>query len=112
MNLIDNYTEDSKYPDNSEGVLDFMAASSMIFSGFAIMALSLEEKVDALSDIFDTLPEWIPANTLKESTGLTVDTIRKQLQNPRLFEPEVDYKKIGRIWYINKNAIAKVRRQK
>jgi len=93
-------------------LLDFMAASSMIFSGFAIKALSLEKKIDALTEVFDTLPEWIPANTLRETTGLTVDTIRKQLQNPRLFEPEVDYKKVGRIWYINKNAIARVRRQK
>ena len=93
-------------------VLDFMAGSGMIFSAFAIKASDLEGKVDALSEVFATLPTWIPANTLTESTGLTVDTIRKQLQNPRIFEPEIDYKRIGRIWYINKSAIPKVRRQK
>ena len=95
-----------------DSVLEFMAGSAMIFSGFAITANSLEEKMDALTEVFATLPTWIPANTLSESTGLTVDTIRKQLQNPRLFEPEIDYKRIGRIWYINKSAIPKVRRQK
>jgi Fic family protein len=93
-------------------ILDFMAGSAMIFSGFAIKANSLEKKIDALVDIFNSLPEWIPASTLTESTGLTVDTIRKQLHNPKLFEPEVDFKQIGRIWYIHKNAITKVRRWK
>ena len=73
---------------------------------------NMDTKLDALSEIFGSLPEWIPANTLKESTGLTVDAIRKQLQNPALFEPEVDCKQMGRIWYIHKNSIAKIRRQK
>ena len=94
MNFTDNYTEESKMIDERE-LLDFMAASSMIFSAFAIKANSLEEKVDALTEVFGTLPTWIPANILSESTGLTVDTIRKQLQNPCLFEPEVDYKKMA-----------------
>ena len=97
---------------DTEQILDFMAASSMIFSGFAIKAMDFERKVDAIMGIFDSLPEWIPANLLTETTGLTADTIRKQLQDPRLFEPEVDYKKVGRIWYIHKDAIVKVRRRK
>ena len=69
-------------------------------------------KMDAIAGIFASLPEWIPAHTLQESTGLSVDAIRKQLLNPKNFEPEVDYIQIGKIWHINKNAIPKVRRQK
>ena len=95
-----------------EEILDFMAGSAMIFSGFAIMAKSLEKKVDALVEVFDSLPEWMPANILTHTTGLTADTIRKQLQNPLLFEPEVDYKMIGRIWYIHKTALPKIKRRK
>jgi len=69
-------------------------------------------KMDAIAGVFASLPEWIPAHTLQESTGLSVDAIRKQLLNPKNFEPEIDYKQIGKIWHINKNAIPKVRRQK
>ncbi len=72
----------------------------------------LHSKMDALAGVFASLPEWIPAHTLQDSTGLSVDAIRKQLLNPRNFEPEVDCKQIGKIWHINKNAIPKVRRQK
>jgi len=72
----------------------------------------IEAKMDAIAGVFASLPEWIPAHTLQESTGLSVDAIRKQLLNPKNFEPEVDYRQIGKIWHINKNAIPKVRRQK
>lgn len=77
-----------------------------------ILLQEMHAKMDAIAGVFASLPEWIPAHTLKESTGLGVDAIRKQLHNPKYFEPEVDYKKIGSIWHINKNAIPKVRRQK
>ena len=69
-------------------------------------------KMDAIAGVFASLPEWIPAHTLKESTGLSTDAIRKQLRNPKNFEPGVDYKRIGSIWHINKNCIPKIRRQK
>ena len=72
----------------------------------------LSVKMDAIAGVFASLPEWIPAHTLQESTGLSVDAIRKQLLNPKNFEPEIDYKQVGKIWHINKNAIPKVRRQK
>jgi hypothetical protein len=72
----------------------------------------MSRKMDAIAGVFASLPEWIPAHTLQESTGLSVDAIRKQLLNPKNFEPEVDYIQIGKIWHINKNAIPKVRRQK
>jgi hypothetical protein len=72
----------------------------------------MSSKMDAIADVFASLPEWIPAHTLQESTGLSVDAIRKQLLNPKNFEPEIDYRQIGKIWHINKNAIPKVRRQK
>ena len=72
----------------------------------------LSTKMDAIAGVFASLPEWIPAHTLHESTGLSVDAIRKQLLNPKNFEPEVDYRQVGKIWHINKNAIPKVRRQK
>ena len=72
----------------------------------------MSTKMDAIAGVFASLPEWIPAHTLQESTGLSVDAIRKQLLNPKNFEPEVDYIQIGKIWHINKNAIPKVRRQK
>jgi len=82
--------------------------------GSNVVALleDLGVKMDAIAGVFASLPEWIPAHSLQESTGLSVDAIRKQLQNPKNFEPEVEYKQIGKIWYINKNAIPKVRRQK
>ena len=69
-------------------------------------------KMDALSEAFASLPDWIPAHTLTDSTGLGADAIRKQLQNPKFFEPEVDYKQVGKIWFIHKSAIPKVRRLK
>jgi len=72
----------------------------------------ISTKMDALAGVFASLPEWIPAHTLQETTGLSVDAIRKQLLNPKNFEPEVDYIQIGNIWHINKNAIPKVRRRK
>jgi hypothetical protein len=72
----------------------------------------MSRKMDAIAGVFASLPEWIPAHTLQESTGLSVDAIRNQLLNPKNFEPEVDYKQVGKIWHINKNAIPKVRRQK
>jgi len=97
---------------NHNTVLNFMAGSAMIFSGFAIKALELDKKMSALTEVFDTLPDWVPANLLASTTGLTVDAIRAQIQNPRLFEPEAEVQQRGRIWYIHKNAIPKVRRQK
>ncbi len=69
-------------------------------------------KMDALSEAFASLPDWIPAHTLTDSTGLGADAIRKQLQNPKFFEPEVDYKQVGKMWFIHKSAIPKVRRLK
>lgn len=72
----------------------------------------LHKKIDVIIEAFGRFPEWIPANSLQESTGLKADAIRLQLQNPAIFEPEVDFKKIGRLWYVHKNAIAKIRRQK
>jgi len=77
-----------------------------------LLLQDISTKMDALAGVFASLPEWIPAHTLQESTGLSVDAIRKQLLNPKNFEPEVDYKQVGKIWHINKNAIPKVRRQK
>ncbi len=72
----------------------------------------INTKMDALAGVFASLPEWIPAHTLQESTGLGADAIRQQIKNPKYFEPEVDYKQIGKIWHINKNAIPKIRRRK
>lgn len=72
----------------------------------------VHSKLDVIVEAFASIPEWIPANSLQESTTLSADAIRLQLKNPALFEPEVDYKKVGRIWYIHKNAIARIRRQK
>lgn len=69
-------------------------------------------KMDALSEAFAYLPDWIPAHILTDSTGLGVDAIRKQIQNPKFFEPEVDCKQVGKIWFIHKSAIPKVRRLK
>lgn len=72
----------------------------------------VHSKLDVIVDAFDSIPEWIPANSLQESSGLTADAIRAQLKNPVRFEPGVDYKKIGRIWYVHKKSISKIRRQK
>lgn len=86
--------------------------SSPSNEGLEKVLLGIQNKLDAITDVFAVLPEWIPAHTLSETVGLTPDAIRKQLQNCRFFEPEVDYRQEGRIWYINKKSIAKIRRQK
>jgi hypothetical protein len=72
----------------------------------------LVEKVQRMVEMFESYPDWVPVSSLQDTTGLTVDAIRKQLQNPMFFEPGVDYKKSGRFWYIHKNAIARIRRKK
>jgi len=79
---------------------------------FVMTLQDINTKMDAIAGVFASLPEWIPAHTLKESTGLSVDAIRKQLLNPKYFEPGVDYQQIGKIWHINKSCIPKIRRQK
>ncbi len=88
--------------------------SSSLKDDVEVIALldEMSKKMDAIAGVFASLPEWIPAHTLKESTGLSSDAIRKQLRNPKNFEPGVDYKRIGSIWHINKNCIPKIRRQK
>ena len=80
-----------------------------------VIPANLEDSIDKISRLYERLedyPEWIPIASLKEETGLTADAIRKKLQNPALFEPEVDYRKIGRNWYVNKRVLARIRRQK
>jgi len=72
----------------------------------------VHSKLDVIVNAFESIPEWIPANSLQESSGLTAEAIRQQLKNPARFEPGKDFRKNGRIWEIHKNSISKVRRQK
>ena len=72
----------------------------------------VHSKLDVIVNAFESIPEWIPANSLQESSGLTADAIRQQLKNPARFEPGKDFRKNGRIWEVHKNSISKVRRQK
>jgi hypothetical protein len=69
-------------------------------------------RLEQINESINSLPEWIPANLLRDSTGLSADAIRKQLQNPALFEPEIDCKQVGRLWYIHRSSIGKIRRKK
>ena len=72
----------------------------------------VHSKLDVIVNAFESIPEWIPANSLQESSGLKADAIRQQLKNPARFEPGKDFRKNGRIWEVHKNSISKIRRQK
>ena len=116
MNLIDNYTEDGKKYTNHQEVLDFMAGSAMIFSGFAIAANDIKDKVADLQQKVSTFEEkniieWTTLSILSSKIGLTKDALRKRLQNGD-FEEGVDFKHDGNKIVVHQGAIGRLHRQR
>ena len=108
--MCTNYTA---YDENT--VLEFMAGSAMIFSGFAIVANDLREGVSRLTSEVDGLVEntivWSPLIMVAEQKELTKDAVRKQLQNGN-FEEGVDFKYDGNKIIVHQGAIGRIRRQR
>ena len=97
-------------------VLDFMAGSAMIFSGFAITANDMKDKVAELQEKISTFEqekiiEWTTLSILSSKTGLTKDALRKQLQNGD-FEEGVDFKHDGNKIVVHQGAIGRLQRKR
>ncbi len=97
-------------------VLDFMAGSAMIFSGFAIAANDIKDKVTKLQQKVssfeqENIIEWTTLSILSSKIGLTKDALRKQLQNGD-FEEDVDFKRDGNKIVVHQGAIGRLRRQR
>jgi hypothetical protein len=115
MNLTDNYTEESKMIDEIE-LLNFMAGSAMIFSGFAITANDMKDKVAILQQKVsafeqENIIEWTTLSVLSSKIGLTKDAIRKRLYNGD-FEEGVDFKRDGNKIVVHQGAIGRLHRQR
>ena len=115
MYVNDNYTELSKNNDEIE-LLDFMAGSAMIFSGFAIAANDIKDKVAELQQKVssfeqENIIEWTTLSILSSKTGLTKDALRKQLQNGD-FEEGVDFKHDGNKIVVHQGAIGRLQRKR
>ena len=111
MNSTDNYTKVNKIEDETE-LLNFMAASSMIFSGFAIVANSLKDKVTKLEErLQDKQIDWTTLSVIAKDIGLTKDAVRKQLQNGD-FEEGVDFKYDGNRIVVHQGAIVRLHRKR
>lgn len=99
-----------------ESILDFMAGSSLIFSGFAITAndmksqiIDFQEKIDMFEQ--DNIIEWAPLSIVAKKKGLTKDAIRKQLQNGD-YEEGVDFKYEGNKIVVHQGAIGRLQRKR
>jgi predicted ArsR family transcriptional regulator len=97
---------------NKDEVLDFMAGSAMIFSGFAIMAKDLQAKVKEMEEkLNNNQIEWTTLSIIAKKIGLTKDAVRKQLQNGE-FEEDVDFKYEGNKIVVHQGAIGRLRRRR
>ena len=99
-----------------DAVLDFMAGSAMIFSGFATTANEMKNKVGELEEKISSLEqeniiEWTTLSILSSKIGLTKDALRKQLQNGD-FEEGVDFKRDGNKIVVHQGAIGRLHRQR
>ena len=110
----DNYTERNKMIDEKE-LLDFMAGSAMIFSGFAITANDMKKKMENLQKKVSAIEadaiEWTILSVLSSKIGLTKDALRKQLQNGD-FEEGVDFKLDGNKIVVHQGAIGRLQRKR
>ena len=100
----------------NDTVLDFMAGSAMIFSGFAITANEMKDKVLGLQQRIsafeqENIIEWTTLSILSSKTGLTKDALRKQLQNGD-FEEGVDFKYDGNKIVVHQGAIGQLQRKR
>lgn len=101
---------------NHKQMLDFMAGSAMIFSGFAITANDLKDKLKDLEEKLrkvqeESQIEWTTLSIVATKKGLTKDALRKQLQNGD-FEEGVDFKYDGNKIVVHQGAIGRLRRQR
>lgn len=100
----------------ADEILDFMAGSAMIFSGFAIRANDMQDKIDNLESavsnlLSENLIEWTTLSLLSSKTGLTKDALRKRLQNGD-FEEGVDFKRDGNKIVVHQGAIGRLQRKR
>jgi|GEM_PF-6798359 len=58
-----------------------------------------------------TTVEWYPVSIIAESKGLTMDAVRKQLQNGD-FEEGIDFKKPNGRILVNQGAIERIHRKR
>jgi len=92
--------------------LDFMAGSAMIFSGFALLANELKNKVSVLEGkLQDKQIEWTTLSVIANDIGLTKDAVRKQLQNGD-FEEGVDFKYDGNRIVVHQGAVVRLQRKR
>ena len=101
---------------NHDEVLDFMAGSAMIFSGFAITANKMKRQILELEDkieIFEqkNIIEWTTLSVVADKKGLTKDAVRKQLQNGD-FEEGVDFKLVGNRILMHQGAVGRLHRKR
>ena len=99
-----------------DSVLEFMAGSAMIFSGFAITANDIKNKVADLQQEISAFEqenaiEWTTLSILSSKIGLTKDALRKQLQNGD-FEEGVDFKLDGNKIVVHQGAIGRLQRKR
>ena len=97
-------------------VLDFMSASSMIFSGFAITANDIKNKMEGLQAKINTFEseniiKWTTLSIIADKVGLSKDAVRKQLQNGD-FEEDVDFKFDGNKIVVHQGAIGRLQRKR
>ena len=98
----------------TEQFLDFIAGSAMIFSGFAITANSLKNKITDIEGELKKIQsenriEWTTLSIVAQEKGLTKDAIRKRLQNGD-FEEGVDFKYDGNKIIVHQEAVVRLRR--
>jgi len=113
---ISIYGEHNMNDIHSTQVMDFMAGSAMIFSGFAIMADDLKAKLNDLERKVNSIQttyqiEWTTLSVIAKQKGLTKDAIRKQLQNGD-FEEGVDFKFDGNRIVVHQEAVVRLQRKR
>lgn len=69
----------------------------------------LETKVNKLEIFISLLPDYIPLYSLKQQFNVkSPQTILRRLESHN-FEPDKDYKKIGKEWHISIKALPKLK---
>ena len=97
---------------DEDTTLDFMAGSAMIFSGFALLANELKNKVSVLEEKLQNKQiEWTTLSVIANDIGLTKDAVRKQLQNGD-FEEGVDFKYDGNRIIVHQEAVVRLQRKR
>ena len=70
----------------------------------------LETDIQQLKIFISMLPKWMPLHSFKSEFNVkSPQSILRRLENNFNFEPDVDYKKIGEVWYVNIKALPKLK---